>query len=174
MGKETEEANNPVAVYYRFPIGLLRLTAEDGCLIGLDMARGDEGQDPEAQNLLNCRAIEMQPVLGETITQLQEYFAGKRREFTIPIRTSGTSFREKVWEALRTIPYGETRSYGQIAAQIGEPKACRAVGGANHNNPIMIITPCHRVIGGNGSLTGFGGGLEVKEALLRLEREHCG
>lgn len=110
-------------------------------------------------------------VFRETARQLDEYFAGKRREFSVPIKTQGTDFQEKVWAALRKIPYGETRTYGQIAAQIGNPKAGRAVGGANHNNPIMILTPCHRVIGADGSLTGFGGGLDVKEALLALEKK---
>lgn len=110
------------------------------------------------------------PVVQETVRQLDEYFAGKRREFSVPIKTQGTDFQEKVWAALRKIPYGETRTYGQIAAQVGNPKAGRAVGGANHNNPIMILTPCHRVIGADGSLTGFGGGLDVKEALLALEK----
>lgn len=110
------------------------------------------------------------PVLRETVRQLDEYFAGKRREFSIPLKTHGTDFQERVWEALRSIPYGETRTYGQIAAQVGNPKASRAVGGANHNNPILILTPCHRVIGADGSLTGFGGGLKVKEALLALEK----
>ena len=110
------------------------------------------------------------PVLQETVRQLDEYFAGKRREFFIPLKTHGTDFQERVWKALRTIPYGETRTYGQIAEQVGNPKGGRAVGGANHNNPILILTPCHRVIGADGSLTGFGGGLEVKEALLALEK----
>lgn len=110
------------------------------------------------------------PVLRETVRQLDEYFAGKRREFSIPLKTHGTAFQERVWGALRSIPYGETRTYGQIAAQVGNSKASRAVGGANHNNPILILTPCHRVIGADGSLTGFGGGLDVKEALLALEK----
>lgn len=116
-------------------------------------------------------ALFSDPVFQETARQLDEYFAGKRREFSVPIRTQGTDFQEKVWAALRKIPYGETRTYGQIAAQVGNPKAGRAVGGANHNNPIMILTPCHRVIGADGSLTGFGGGLDVKEALLALEKK---
>ena len=103
--------------------------------------------------------------------QLREYFEGKRREFTLPLAPKGTPFYQKVWQALLQIPYGETRSYGQIAAQIGNPKASRAVGMANHNNPIAIVIPCHRVIGTNGRLVGYASGLDVKEALLKLEQD---
>lgn len=110
------------------------------------------------------------PLLKEAYRQLMEYFDGKRRNFDLPLAAEGTPFQKKVWEALRTIPYGETKSYGEIAAQVGNPKASRAVGGANHKNPIMIIVPCHRVIGANGALVGFGGGLSVKEYLLKLEK----
>lgn len=108
-------------------------------------------------------------LLREAGSQLLEYFQGKRKEFVLPLSPNGTKFQQKVWQALCTIPYGETRSYGQIAAQIGQPKASRAVGGANNRNPIMIFIPCHRVIGADGSLTGFGGGLEAKKYLLELE-----
>ena len=101
--------------------------------------------------------------------QLMEYFQGIRTEFTLPLAPKGTEFQKKVWKALCTIPYGQTRSYGQIAAQIGNPKACRAVGGANNKNPVWIFIPCHRVIGANGSLVGFGGGLYAKEYMLKLE-----
>lgn len=103
--------------------------------------------------------------------QLREYFEGKRREFTLPLAPKGTPFYQKVWQALLQIPYGETRSYGQIAAQLGSPKASRAVGMANHNNPIAILIPCHRVIGADGRLVGYASGLGVKEALLKLEQE---
>ena len=108
-------------------------------------------------------------MLIETIRQLEEYFAGIRKEFDIPLSMKGTEFQMEDWKALCTIPYGETRTYGQIAAQIGRPKASRAVGMANHNNPISVIVPCHRVIGAGGKLVGYGGGLDVKEALLTLE-----
>ena len=111
------------------------------------------------------------PLLQETKKQLMEYFAGTRREFELPICLRGTEFRKKVWNALRQIPYGETRSYAEVAAAIGNPKASRAVGGANHYNPIMIIVPCHRVIWEDGRLTGFGGGLFANEYLLTLERK---
>jgi methylated-DNA-[protein]-cysteine S-methyltransferase len=109
------------------------------------------------------------PLLLETERQLGEYFAGHRRQFSVPLDVVGTAFQRRVWEALRTIPFGETRSYGQIAAQIGHPEAVRAVGAANGRNPVSIITPCHRVIGATGKLTGFAGGLDVKARLLELE-----
>lgn len=106
--------------------------------------------------------------------QLEEYFAGERREFDLPLSTKGTLFQKKVWEALCTIPYGETRSYRDIALQTGNEKACRAVGMANHNNPIAIVIPCHRVVGANGKLTGYAGGLDKKQFLLELERKYAG
>lgn len=105
-------------------------------------------------------------------TQLSEYFAGKRKSFDLPLEALGTEFRKKVWAALTEIPYGETRSYKDIAESIGNPKACRAVGGANNKNPISIIIPCHRVIGAGGSLVGYGGGLDNKTLLLDLERKN--
>lgn len=101
--------------------------------------------------------------------QLREYFAGKRRSFDLPLAPAGTAFQQRVWDELKRIPFGETRTYGQIAAAIGSPRACRAVGGANGANPIPVIVPCHRVIGSDGSLTGFGSGLPVKRFLLQLE-----
>jgi len=110
------------------------------------------------------------PLLRKVAKELKEYLLGKRREFDIPLKLSGTDFQLSVWHALQTIPYGETRSYREIAEQIGNGKACRAVGGANHWNPIAIIVPCHRVIGADGSLTGFGGGLVLKQQLLDLEK----
>jgi methylated-DNA-[protein]-cysteine S-methyltransferase len=109
------------------------------------------------------------PFLRSVAQEIKEYLSGKRTTFDIPLKLTGTEFRLSVWNALLTIPYGETRSYGEIAKQIGNAKACRAVGMANHWNPIAIIVPCHRVIGANGSLTGFGGGLPLKQQLLDLE-----
>ena len=103
--------------------------------------------------------------------QLQEYFAGKRKTFDLPLELIGTDFQKKVWTALSEIPYGETRSYKDIAERIGQPKACRAVGGANNKNPISIIIPCHRVIGADSRLVGYGGGLDNKKLLLELERK---
>ena len=114
------------------------------------------------------------PLLRETAQEIKEYLTGKRREFDIPLRLTGTDFQRSVWNVLQTIPYGETRSYREIAEQIGNAKACRAVGMANHWNPIAIIVPCHRVIGSDGTLTGFGGGLPLKERLLQLEGRGIG
>jgi methylated-DNA-[protein]-cysteine S-methyltransferase len=109
------------------------------------------------------------PFLREVAKEIKEYLNGKRKKFNLPLKLFGTDFQISVWEALLTIPYGETRSYGEIAEQIGNAKACRAVGMANHWNPIAIIVPCHRVIGADGSLTGFGGGVKLKRQLLELE-----
>ena len=142
------------------PVGDLTLTEEEGALTGLYFGRlsrpGEEG--PTA-------------LLEETARQLREYFTGQRREFDLPLRLRGTAFQMQVWKALQAIPYGEVRTYGEIARAIGKPKACRAVGMANHNNPISIIVPCHRVVGADGSLTGYGGGLAAKEFLLALEQD---
>ena len=106
---------------------------------------------------------------GRVICQLREYFAGNRKKFELPLAAEGTDFQKRVWEALRTIPYGETRSYKEIARLCGNEKACRAVGMANHVNPLAIVVPCHRVVGSSGKLTGYAGGLEVKQQLLELE-----
>jgi methylated-DNA-[protein]-cysteine S-methyltransferase len=110
------------------------------------------------------------PLIQQCTYELDEYFAGRLRQFNVPLQPQGTPFRLRVWQALTRIAYGETVSYKQLAAAIGQPNACRAVGGANHHNPIVILIPCHRVIGANGKLTGFGGGLEAKRFLLELER----
>ncbi len=123
-------------------------------------------RDPEPDWIYN-----EQP-LAEARRQLDEYFGGDRKQFDLPLRLEGTEFQVSVLEALQEIPYGETASYGEIARRIGRPKAVRAVGAANGRNPIPIVVPCHRVIGSTGDLTGFGGGLDTKEALLRLEAEH--
>ena len=112
------------------------------------------------------------PLLEQAMEQLKEYFAGERKEFDLPLSLHGTKFQIEDWKALQTIPYGETRSYQQIAEQLGNPKASRAVGMANHRNPIAVIIPCHRVIGKNGSLTGYAEGVEIKQALLELEHQH--
>jgi methylated-DNA-[protein]-cysteine S-methyltransferase len=108
-------------------------------------------------------------VLDETARQLDEYFAGQRQRFELPLAFVGTAFQQKVWQALLTIPFGQTRTYSQIAAQIGHPTAVRAVGAANGRNPISIVAPCHRVIGASGELTGFAGGLLAKQVLLNIE-----
>jgi len=111
------------------------------------------------------------PLIKKAARQLEEYFDGKRKVFDLPLAFHSTAFKEKVWEALLSIPYGETRSYGDIAAMIDNPKASRAVGNANNTNQIVIIVPCHRVIGHDGSLTGYAGGLELKQKLLDLEKD---
>lgn len=112
------------------------------------------------------------PILVQTINQLGEYFSGKRKEFDLPLSAKGSEFQQKIWQILRSIPYGETWSYGQLAQAVGQPKAARAVGMANSKNPISIIVPCHRVIGKNGTLTGYAGGIERKAYLLELEQKH--
>ena len=144
------------------PVGKLRLVAEDGFLTELRFGGEPAVFDRDAEN---------DRLLDEVERQLGEYFSGTRREFDLPLRMKGTSFQLKDWEALKEIPYGETVTYGEIARRIGSPKACRAVGMANHSNPISIIVPCHRVIGKSGKLTGYGGGLNVKQQLLDLEQK---
>lgn len=153
---------------YETPIGDLMAAEEDGAVIRLCMAR-EGGSFPEEKGEGAAQEKETK-VLKQVYQELTEYFQGRRRVFHTPVRLFGSSFQMEVWEALQRIPYGETRSYGQLAASIGKPRACRAVGGANHKNPVMILVPCHRVIGANGSLTGFGGGLDIKQQLLELER----
>lgn len=123
--------------------------------------------EKEIQPCWECRET---PVLKLLKEQLREYFEGKRTTFSVPLNLQGTDFQKRVWQELLKIPYGETRTYGQIAAAVGNPKACRAVGMANHHNPVMILVPCHRVVGSNGKLTGYAGGLEMKEQLLKLEK----
>ena len=119
----------------------------------------------------SCRKLET-PLIKKAAAQLAEYFAGRRKIFDLPLAPHGTDFQRLVWKALQNIPYGETRSYGEIAAMTGKPGASRAVGMANNRNPIAIIVPCHRVIGSDGSLTGYAGGLDLKRKLLELEREN--
>lgn len=147
------------------PVGLLKLVASNKGL----MAVLWEQDDPKRVRLDPLKNDDHHPVLLETEQQLNEYFEGKRKSFSLPLDFKGTGFQQKVWHALLSIPFGETRSYGEIAKQIGHPKASRAVGAANGKNPISIIAPCHRVIGTNGKLTGFAGGLKTKAVLLNLE-----
>lgn len=143
---------------YHSPFGDMELIYEEDAVTALRMAKeGKKGEAPEGLAL-------------KVFRELDEYFQGKRKTFDIPLRTHGTPFQEKVWAALRAIPYGEVRSYKEVAEAIGHPKAYRAVGMANNANPIFIIVPCHRVIGADGSLTGYGGGLPMKRALLSLEK----
>lgn len=145
------------------PVGTLILTGTADGLTGCYFAGLDNHGDPTSGLERDDDAF------AEAVTQLREYFAGERHEFDLPLAPRGTPFQLRVWEALRTIGYGETRSYGQIAAQVGAPGASRAVGLANGRNPIAVIVPCHRVIGADGSLTGYGGGMDRKRTLLELE-----
>lgn len=147
------------------PVGRLTLVAADEGLAGILW----ETERPGRVRLNIVAEDATHPVLIEAARQLEEYFAGQRTEFTVKLDVSGTPFQRTVWAALLTIPFGQTRSYGQIAAQIGNPAAVRAVGAANGRNPVSIVAPCHRVIGGTGKLTGFAGGLPAKAHLLALE-----
>lgn len=146
--------------YLRTPVGILKVETNSVALTGISIGNNIVGED-----IFNAHT----PLLAKVCTQLEEYFAGKRKEFDFAVAPKGTEFQRKVWKALIEIPHGETRSYKDIAEIIGSPKSCRAVGGANNKNPIMIIVPCHRVIGADGSLTGYAGGLELKRYLLKLE-----
>ncbi len=148
------------ALYREYPIGALGLM-DDGQGLSRVFLReeGAESGIPEGET----------PLTRQAAAELDEYFAGKRTAFTVPLSPHGTDFQQAVWEALRAIPYGRTRTYGEIAVAVGRPRAARAVGMANHDNPLLIFTPCHRVVGKNGALTGFACGLEVKRWLLELE-----
>ena len=149
------------------PVGLLKLVATDSALVAVLW----ENENPNRVRLAELIENVQHPILLETQKQLNEYFVGQRQVFDLPLDFEGTEFQQKVWQALLTIPFGETRSYKQIAEQIGNVKAVRAVGAANGKNPISIIAPCHRVVGANGKLVGFAGGLENKDVLLKLESE---
>ncbi|RIA46924.1 methylated-DNA-[protein]-cysteine S-methyltransferase [Hephaestia caeni] len=148
------------------PVGALTLVAGDRGLAAVLW----ENDRPSRVRLGPLHAASDHPILVETEYQLADYFAGRRTRFTVALQTAGTDFQKQVWAALRAIPFGETRSYGEIARHIGRPGASRAVGAANGRNPVSIITPCHRVVGANGSLTGFAGGLKAKQFLLALEQ----
>ena len=148
------------------PVGLLKLVAHETALVAVLW----ENENPKRVRLAELVEQADHPVLLETQKQLTEYFAGKRQQFDLPLDFAGTEFQHKVWQALLSIPFGETRSYRDIAEQIGNVKAVRAVGAANGKNPISIIAPCHRVVGTNGKLVGFAGGLDNKDILLRLEK----
>ena len=147
------------------PVGELTLVASDDGLVAILW----EDDAPDRVRLGALADTPDHPLLMQTERELGDYFAGRRTTFSVPLDMRGTDFQQSVWRALLTIPFGETRSYADIAAQIGRPTATRAVGAANGRNPISIIAPCHRVIGANGSLTGFAGGLKAKEYLLGLE-----
>lgn len=150
--------------YSESPIGSLLIAGDDEAIHLIGFPRKGKPQRPEAGWTQS-----MTGPLAEAVRQLREYFAGRRRDFDLPLAPEGTEFQRKVWRKMQEIPYGETISYGELAKRVGNPKASRAVGSANGKNRIPIVIPCHRVIGANGKLTGFGGGLPTKEALLALE-----
>ncbi len=148
------------AFSYKSPVGQIFIAEENGAVTELGFVPVKDAEGRET------------PLLRRASDQLSEYFLGKRRTFDLPLRPSGTPFQSAVWSALRDIPYGQTRAYRDVAAAAGNPKACRAVGMANNKNPIAIVIPCHRVVGADGRLVGYGGGLDVKRALLELEKKH--
>jgi methylated-DNA-[protein]-cysteine S-methyltransferase len=164
---QVEQGTSKRFVYKRMdsPVGRLTLVATDDGLAAI-LWQHDR---PRRVPLTLAAEEKGHPVLVQTERQLGEYFAGRRTTFALTLDPSGTPFQRKVWNALLTIPFGETRSYAQIAEQVGNPRAVRAVGAANGRNPISIVTPCHRVVGSDGTLTGFAGGLDVKARLLALE-----
>jgi methylated-DNA-[protein]-cysteine S-methyltransferase len=149
-------------IFFDTPYGRMGLAEEGGTIVRLYLPNEDAPRATERET----------PILTEGKRQLAEYFAGARRAFDLPLHAEGTAFRQKTWRALTDIPYSATITYAQLAAQVGNPKAVRAVGQANHHNPIPILIPCHRVVGADGSLTGYGGGVELKKQLLDLEQEH--
>ena len=140
------------------PVGAVTVFSDGEAIVGIRFGNLG-GDEPDA-------------VISEAIRQLGEYFDGKRKSFELPLKPCGTPFQESVWRALRDIPYGETRAYGDIAKSVGNEKACRAVGMANNKNPIAIVIPCHRVIGADGSLTGYAAGTDIKKFLLELENNN--
>lgn len=152
------------------PVGRLKLVASEKALVAILW----ENDDPGRVRLANLVRSETSRVLLQTERQLGEYFAGRRKSFTIPLDLRGTPFQRNVWESLLAIPFGETRKYGELARQLGNPQAARAVGAATGKNPVSIVVPCHRVIGATGELTGFAGGLDAKRRLLALEQKRSG
>jgi methylated-DNA-[protein]-cysteine S-methyltransferase len=149
------------------PFGVLNVVTSD---LGVRYVIFENDAHPKPLDALNLQHDDSHDVMREVLSQLNEYFSGKRREFELPLDLHGTEFQVAAWKSLARIPFGRTSSYGEQAASIGRPTAVRAIGGANGRNPVAVILPCHRVIGANGSLTGFGGGLEVKKWLLQHEQ----
>ncbi|WP_293746440.1 methylated-DNA--[protein]-cysteine S-methyltransferase [uncultured Acinetobacter sp.] len=156
-----------VYMYMDSPVGALKLVAHDHALVAVMW----DNEDHKRVRIAELIEDRQHPMLLRVKKQLEEYFAGQRQQFDLPLDFQGTDFQQQVWQALLTIPYGEKRSYKEIAVQIGNEKAVRAVGAANGKNPISIIAPCHRVIGSSGALVGFAGGLDKKQILLSLEQQ---
>ncbi len=154
------------------PVGPLTLVAADGALVGLYM--DEQRHRPRPETFGEPAADPRAEPFASASSQLREYFDGERTDFDLPLALDGTVFQRRVWAALRAIPYGQTISYGQLADQIGQPAASRAVGLANGKNPVGIIVPCHRVVGADGGLTGYGGGIERKRYLLAHEQRASG
>ena len=160
---ETRVDRPKESIIVESPLGVLIVTAQEGSVCSIALAKDGSGE----ATTKNADS----EVLRQVARELNEYFAGKRTEFTFPMRAEGTPFQQKVWQALREIPYGQTRAYGEIASTIGQAKASRAVGMACNRNPIMIAVPCHRVVGASGTLVGYAYGTEIKRKLLTLEQE---
>jgi len=152
---------------YQSPVGDILLKATDKALIQLHFLT-----EAERENIVERDSGTQSSILNAALTQLDDYFAGKRHDISVPLHLGGTPFMQEVWSALINIPYGQTKTYGEIAASIGRPKAARAVGMACNRNPIALFVPCHRVVGANGNLVGFRGGTHIKEKLLALEAEN--
>lgn len=150
------------AYTYSTPAGQVTIVENEGMLTHVSYSG--------SAKILSNIVIKETPIIRLAHQQLEEYFAGSRKKFDLPLNPAGTAFQQKVWTALQTIPYGQTASYKEIAAKVDNPKGCRAVGMANNKNPIAIIIPCHRVIGTNGKMVGYAGGLKIKEFLLNLEQ----
>ena len=149
--------------YYETTLGKVGISANQEAIVGFGVVANRE---------MTTENLKETPLIKKAAKQLEEYLAGKRKDFDLPLEPIGTEFQKKVWQALCDIPYGETRSYKEVAIAVGNPKASRAVGMANNRNPLGIVIPCHRVIGANGAMVGYAGGLGVKSQLLELEREN--
>jgi methylated-DNA-[protein]-cysteine S-methyltransferase len=162
-----------MTLFYRemkSPVGKLKLVASAKALVAVLWQQ----ERPNRLKLDTLKHDRGHPILLEAERQLREYFAGERTRFELPLEPRGSEFQQKVWRALREIPFGKTRSYLDLAKTVGSPKACRAIGAANRENPLSIVVPCHRVIGTDGTLTGYAGGLEKKSSLLALEARAAG
>jgi methylated-DNA-[protein]-cysteine S-methyltransferase len=160
--KKTGLPEGTALAYYKSPIGVIEVAGTERGVLSLDFADGAKAHAG--------RAV---PVLAECLNEIDEYFRGRRKVFALALDLRGTDFQKAVWGELLKVPFGKTTTYGAIARALGKGKAMRAVGGANHRNPVSIIVPCHRVVGADGSLTGYGGGLWRKEWLLAHERKHA-